>query len=134
MMTSHDLAIQQLHDHFKAHGQVAFRHCSSDPLRPGLCRVSFDMKNGTGATLLTLALELELDEAQLRAELSTVDLDGRLDILHDKKRMDGFMEASAFELIKHLRTFNGRGDDHAAIALLVHEFRGTVALKNEFKI
>ena len=133
MMPQHDLAIQQFHQHFKANGQVVFRQCTRDTLRPSLHRVAFDMKDAAGNTLLHLTLEMELDEAQLRAELSTVDPEARLNILDNKDRMDGFMEASGFELIRYLRSYNGVADDHEAIAQLVYGVRGPVRAK-EFNL
>ena len=92
------------------------------------------MKDAAGKTLLNVTLELELDEVKLRSALSTVDPEGRLNILDNKEHMDGFMEARAFELITHLRAFNGSGVDYAAIAQSVYDVRGAVVLAKRFNI
>lgn len=124
METKHLNAIQQLHDHFKAHGQVVFSKCSRESVDPDLHLVSFEMKDHTKTTLLTLTLAVELEEAQLRTALSTVDPEGLLNILDNEERMNGFMALHAFDLIKHLRSFNGNRDDYEAIAQLVPPVRG----------
>lgn len=122
-------AISSLHAHFKSQGLVVFRSSSQDTMRPSLHRISFDMKDATGTTLLNVTLELDLDEVKLRSALSTVDPEGLLNILDNEDRMDGFMEMRAFEVIQHLRSFNGMADDYDAIARLVHQVRGAAHAK-----
>lgn len=98
-------------------------------MRPSLHRVAFDLTDAAGNTLLHLTIEMELDEGLLRSALSAIDPEDHLNILDNKVRMDGFMEAKAFEVIRHLRSFNGMADDYPAIAALVHSVRGAVHAK-----
>lgn len=126
MNPTHGSSIEQLYYHFKAHGKVAFRHCSTDTMRPSLHRVSFEMKDAAGKTLMNVTLEMELDQIRLRSALNVIDPNNLLNILDNDKKMDGFMEQKAFEVIRLLRSFNGMADDYPAIAALVLSVHGAV--------
>jgi len=87
------------------------------------------LKDASGSTLMNVTLEIELDRARLRSALDRVDPDGRLDVLDDEEKMEGLMEAKAFELVRHLRAYNGVADDYEAMAQLIHSVRGVIHSK-----
>lgn len=129
MTQDHLQPIIELYEHFRAHGSIVLRHCVKDPVRPSLHRASFDLKDASGSTLMDLTLDVELNQARLSSAMNRIDPDGLLDVLDDEEKMEGFMEAKAFELIRHLRAYNGVVDDHEAIAPLIHSVRGAVHSK-----
>lgn len=130
---NHLQALQQLHTHFKATGKIDFRSCRRDPIYQDRHHVHFDLKDTAGSTLGNLILEIEMDRAILIAELNKIDPKGILDIFEDDEKMDAFMEFGAFQLVQHLKAFNGQADDYPAIAELAHNWRGGINL-NKYNI
>lgn len=129
MAQNHLLPIIELYKHFKVHGSIVLRHCVKDVAQLSVYRASFDLNDASGSTLLNVTLVVELDRARLRSAMDRVDPGGQLDVLDDKEKIEGFMEAKAFELIRYLRAYNGVADDYEAMANLIHSVRGAIHSK-----
>lgn len=129
MAQNHLQPIIELYEHFRAHGSVTLRHCVKHTMRPCVYHISFDLNDTSGRTLMNLTLEIELDRAMLSSAMSRIDPDGLLDVLDDEEKMEGLMEARAFELVRYLRAYNGVADDYEAMANLIHSVRGAIHSK-----
>ena len=124
-------AISSLHAHFKAHPQWEFAYCEREKSRPVLSFVHFSIHDAQDTALMSLSLRMDLDLEKFRAALEEIPRDqwDGINIVDNELKLDGFMEQRAFEVVQHLKAYNGVADDYEAIVELARKVRGAITAK-----
>ena len=103
-------------------------HCTRDKNKQNRYKVVLSVTDAKGTEIYSTGFWIELDLLKLQDAFRARDKSNNpVSIITDEKAMGAFLEIRAFEVIRHLKAFNGVADDYAAIAELAHSVRGAIS-------